>query len=71
MWCLAGQQAQLYVPRLLDVLAASAPGRSSFADGWRGVPLTALLPWAPSMLSLLDGAAGDALLPALQVLLHI
>jgi len=31
------------------------------------VPLAAFLPWAPSMLSLLDTLQGEALLPVLKV----
>ena len=31
------------------------------------MPLHVLLPWGAQMLSLLDGAAGDALLPTLKV----
>ncbi|KAK9832515.1 hypothetical protein WJX81_003666 [Elliptochloris bilobata] len=62
-------EAQLLVPRALGLLggAEQAP-RDEWAAGWGRVPLYALLPWGAQMLSLLDGAAGDALLPALQAL---
>ena len=66
-----GQQAQLYVPRLLDVLAGGGAPEAAFASGWRSVPLAAFLPWAPSMLSLLDEPHGEALLPALEVSLRV
>lgn len=63
----AGQHAQLYVPRLLDVLAGGSAAEAAFAAGWRRVPVAAFLPWAPSMLSLLDEPHSEALLPALEV----
>lgn len=56
------------VPRLLDVIEGSGAAQDAFAPGWAAVPLPALLPWASSMLSLLGGDAGDALLPVLQVM---
>ena len=64
----AGADAQLLVPRSLGLLAGSqqAP-RDEWAAGWGRVPLHVLLPWGAQMLSLLDGAAGDALLPTLKV----
>lgn len=64
----AGADAQLLVPRALGLLAGSpqAP-RDEWAAGWGRVPLHVLLPWGAQMLSLLDGLAGDALLPTLKV----
>ena len=64
----AGAEAQLLVPRALGLLAGShqAP-RDEWAAGWERVPLHVLLPWGAQMLSLLDGVAGDALLPTLKV----
>lgn len=64
----AGTDAQLLVPRALGLLAGSpqAP-RDEWAAGWERVPLHVLLPWGAQMLSLLDGMAGDALLPTLKV----
>ena len=55
------------MPRALALLgrADEAP-RGAWAAGWERVPLHALLPWGAQMLSLLEGAAGDALLPTLQ-----
>lgn len=55
------------MPRLLDALAGDEAPRAAFAERWRGVSLSAFLPWVPSMLSLLGEQQGDALLPALQV----
>lgn len=55
------------MPRLLDVLAGGSAPQAAFSAGWRSVPLPAFLPWAPSMLSLLDDSHGEALLPALEV----
>ena len=55
------------MPRLLDVLAGGSAPQAAFAAGWRSVPLPAFLPWAPSMLSLLDELHGEALLPTLEV----
>ena len=63
----AGREAQLFVPRLLSVLADSATARHSWGQGWAQVPLHVLLPWVAQMLSVLDAVQGDALLPALQV----
>jgi hypothetical protein len=56
------------VPRLLDVLQGSSAARSALTPGWAALPLPAFLPWAPTMLSLLGGEAGDTLLPILKVL---
>ena len=62
-----GQEAQLYVPRLLSVLGSSKTAQHCFTQVWSSVPLHVLLPWAAQMLSLLDAPQGEALLPALQV----
>lgn len=56
------------MPRLLDVLAGGSAPQAAFSAGWRSVPLPAFLPWAPSMLSLLDEPHSEALLPALEVI---
>jgi len=64
----AGTDAQLLVPRALALLGGADPApRSEWAAGWPRVPLHAFLPWAAQMLSLLDSAAGEALLPTLAV----
>ena len=55
------------MPRLLAVMAASPAARAEFERGWRAVPVSAFLTWAPSMLSLLDNDVGEALLPLLEV----
>ena len=64
---MAGQEAQLYVPRILSVLGSSKEARQCFTEVWNSVPLHVLLPWAAQMLSLLDAPQGEALLPAIQV----
>ncbi|KAL3131372.1 hypothetical protein ABBQ38_007687 [Trebouxia sp. C0009 RCD-2024] len=64
----AGQEAQLYVPRLLSVMASCQPARHCFSQVWSSVALHVLLPWAAQMLSLLDAPQGEALLPPLQAL---
>lgn len=64
---MAGQEAQLYVPRILSVLGSSKDARQCFIEVWSSVPLHVLLPWAAQMLSLLDAPQGTALLAALQV----
>ena len=65
--CMTGQEAQLYVPRILSVLGSSQDAQQCFAEVWSRVALHVLLPWAAQMLSLLEAPQGAALLPALQV----
>lgn len=67
VWWPTGQEAQLYVPRLLSVMASCQPARHCFSQVWSSVALHVLLPWAAQMLSLLDAPQGEALLPPLQV----
>ncbi len=66
----AGREAQLYVPRLLSVIGSSEAAGCCFGEAWHQVPLPLLLPWVAQMLSLLDAAQGEALLPPLKVSLH-
>lgn len=66
----AGREAQLYVPRLLSVIGSSKAAGQCFGEAWPKVPLPLLLPWVAQMLSLLDAAQGEALLPPLKVSLH-
>ena len=66
----AGQEAQLYVPRLLSVIGSSEAAGRCFGEAWHKVPLPLLLPWVAQMLSLLDAPQGEALLPLLKVSLH-
>lgn len=68
--CHAGQEAQLYVPRLLSVIGSSEAAGRCFGEAWHKVPLPFLLPWVAQMLSLLDAAQGEALLPPLKVSLY-
>ncbi|KAK9829312.1 hypothetical protein WJX72_005143 [[Myrmecia] bisecta] len=64
----AGVDAQLYVPRLLALMADSPMARQAWEAGWQGLALHVLLPWAAQMLSLLDTSQGSVLLPALKAL---
>ncbi len=66
----AGQEAQLYVPRLLSVIGSSEAAGRCFREAWHKVPLPLLLPWVAQMLSLLDAPQGEAMLPLLKVSLH-
>ncbi len=66
----AGREAQMYVPRLLSVIGSSEAAGRCFGEAWHKVPLPLLLPWVAQMLSLLDAAQGEALLPPLKVSLH-
>ena len=62
-----GKEAQLLFSSLLSVLGTDEAARQQFGEGWTRVPLHMLLPWSAQMLSLLDGAQGETLLPLLQV----
>ena len=62
-----GKEAQLLFSTLLSVLGTDEGARQHFGEGWTRVPLHMLLPWSAQMLSLLDGAQGETLLPLLQV----
>ena len=62
-----GRRAQLYVPRVLSMMAESSSARTEFQGGWQAVPSSAFLAWAPSLLSLLDTDVGAALVPLLEV----
>ncbi|DBA87788.1 TPA: hypothetical protein ACH3X1_004785 [Trebouxia sp. C0004] len=66
----SGREAQLYVPRLLSVIGSTEAAGRCFNEVWHKVPLPLLLPWVAQMLSLLDAAQGEALLPPLKVSLH-
>jgi hypothetical protein len=48
--------------------AAAEGARRAFSAGWRGVPLRALLPWVPQMLSRLGDAEGQDLAAPLEEL---
>jgi hypothetical protein len=62
-----GDQARLFVPRVLMVMGGGGPTADAFLADWQRVPLASLLPWAAQMLSLLGEPEGAALLPALEV----
>jgi hypothetical protein len=66
-WVCGGTGADLYVPRALAVLAIGEEPRTAWRDGWEGVAPHMFLPWAAQMLSLLESAEGDAIVPCLEV----
>ncbi|GMH34457.1 hypothetical protein BSKO_02291 [Bryopsis sp. KO-2023] len=58
--------ASLYVPRILTAMIHDVMSREEFAKGWRGVPLSAFLPWVSQMMGQLEEDMGSFLVPCLD-----